>query len=250
MIELSKVAAEYGGVYASHIRDESNYTIGVVAAVDEVITIAREADLPGIVTHIKVLGPPVWGFSQALVERINRARAEGVSVYADQYPYTASATGLSAVLVPRWAMAGGNKTLQSRLEDPEMLKKIRAEMVENLARRGGADRIQFRHVAKAPELEGRLLSDAAAEKDMDPVDFAIGLFRQGRPYPSIVSFNQIERDVENLMRQPWTMTCSDGSLPRWGDGVPHPRSFGAFSRKIHTMSRNGRLLICPSPSAV
>ena len=163
LVELAKVAAEYRGVYTSHIRDESNYTIGVVAAVDEVIEIAREARLPGIVTHIKVLGPPVWGYSMAIVERINRARSAGISVYADQYPYTASATSLAAALLPRWAMAGGTDSLLMRFDDPAMMKRILQEMEENLARRGGAERIQFRTVAKDPVLEGKMLSDVAAK---------------------------------------------------------------------------------------
>ncbi|NIP80496.1 MAG: D-aminoacylase, partial [Gemmatimonadetes bacterium] len=98
VVELARVAAEYGGAYTSHIRDEADYSIGVVAAVEEVITVAREAGLPGVVTHIKVLGPRVWGFSAALVHRIERARAEGVELYADQYPYLASATGLASAL--------------------------------------------------------------------------------------------------------------------------------------------------------
>lgn len=232
LVELAKVAAEYGGVYTSHIRDESNYTIGVVAAVDEVIEVAREAGLPGIVTHIKVLGPPVWGYSTAIVERINRARAAGISVYADQYPYTASATSLAAALVPRWAMAGGTDSLLMRFNDPVMMKRILQEMEANLARRGGAERIQFRTVAKDPALEGEMLSEVAAKRGSDPIQVSIDLFRRGEPLPSIVSFNQQERDVETFMRQPWTMTCSDGELPKWGEGVPHPRCFGAFSRKI------------------
>lgn len=232
LVELAKVAAEYGGVYTSHIRDESNYTIGVVAAVDEVIEVAREARLPGIVTHIKVLGPPVWGYSMAIVERINRARAAGIAVYADQYPYTASATSLAAALVPRWAMAGGTDSLLSRFNAPVLMQKIRQEMKENLARRGGAERIQFRTVAGEPGLEGKMLSEVAARTGGDPIETAIDLFRRGAPLPSIVSFNQQERDVEAFMRQPWTMTCSDGELPKWGEGVPHPRCFGAFPRKI------------------
>jgi N-acyl-D-amino-acid deacylase len=117
LIELARVAGGHGGVYSSHIRDEADYTIGVVAAVDEVIRISREAELPGIVTHIKALGPRVWGYSGALVKRIERARADGVQVYADQYPYHASSTSLSAALLPRWAQAGGGDSLRARLVD-------------------------------------------------------------------------------------------------------------------------------------
>src|SRR5690606_6005485 len=107
LIALARIAAEHGGVYTSHIRDEADYTIGVVAAVDEVIRVAREAGLPGIVTHAKVLGPRVWGYSGAVVKRIQRARDAGIEVFADQYPYEASSTSLAAALLPRWAQAGG-----------------------------------------------------------------------------------------------------------------------------------------------
>jgi len=229
-VELGKVAAEFGVPYQSHVRDEADYSVGVIAAVEEVITVAREAGIPGVFTHAKVLGPNVWGFSQAIVHRIERARAEGVEVWADQYPYPASATGLSAALLPRWAQVGGQDSLTARLNDPETLERIRAEMVENLARRGGADRIQFRRYRQDPSIEGRLLSEVALERGLDPIDLSIEFFKVASP--SIVSFNMHEKDIETFMRQPWTMTSSDGDLVPWMEGVPHPRSYGAFSRKI------------------
>lgn len=230
LVELARVAAEYGGAYTSHIRDESDYTIGVVAAVEEVITVAREAGMPGVWTHAKALGPPVWGFSRVLVHRIELAREEGVEVYADQYPYPASSTGLSAALLPRWAQAGGGDSLQARLDRPETLARIRREMEENLARRGGADRIQFRRFSEDPSIEGRTLAEMAREWGVDPLDMAVALFREGSP--GIVSFNMHEDDVRTLMVQPWTMTASDGGLVPMGEGVPHPRNYGTFPRKI------------------
>ena len=230
LVELGRVAGEFDGIYTSHIRDESNYTIGVVAAVEEVIDVARQAGITGVVTHIKALGPPVWGSSEAIVERIEAARAEGLSVYADQYPYLASATGLSAALLPRWSQAGGSEAFAERVADPDTGARIREAMVENLARRGGADRIQFRRFTTDPSIEGRLLSDLAAERDADPIDLALELILQGGP--SIVSFNMSEGDLLTLMTREWTMTSSDGGLPQFGVGVPHPRSYGAFARKI------------------
>lgn len=230
LIELARVAVEYGGIYTSHIRDESNYTIGVLAAVEEVIDVSRQSGITGVVTHIKALGPPVWGSAAVMVERIEAARAEGLSVYADQYPYLASATGLSAALLPRWSQAGGSGAFAERVADPDTRARIREAMVENLARRGGADRIQFRRFEEDPSIEGRLLSDLAAERDADPIDVALELILQGGP--SIVSFNMSEEDLLTLMTREWTMTSSDGGLPLFGVGVPHPRSYGAFARKI------------------
>lgn len=232
LVELARVVAPFGGAYQSHIRDESNYSIGVVAAVDEVVTVAREAGIPGVWTHAKALGPPVWGYSMALIRRLERARAEGIEVYTDQYPYPASATSLTAALLPRWAQAGGADSLGARLDRPGDLARIRASVVDNLARRGGADRIQFRRFRVDPSIEGRTLAEVAARRGLDPVDAAIALFRQGAP--SIVSFNMHEEDVRLLMVQPFNMTASDGGLVAWQEGVPHPRSYAAFTRKIET----------------
>jgi len=228
--ELAKVVAPYGGAYQSHIRDESTYSVGLIAAVDEVIDVGRAAGIPAVVTHVKALGPMVWGYGAAIVHRIERAREEGVQVFADQYPYAASATGLSAALLPRWAQADGNDSLRARMADPPTMARIREGMVEGLARRGGADRLQFRRFSPDPSIEGRLLSDLARERGQDPIDTAIDLLTQGGP--SIVSYNMHERDIETLMVQPWTMTSSDGDLVPMAVGVPHPRSYGAFTRKI------------------
>ncbi len=230
LVELARVVAEYGGIYTSHIRDESNYTIGIDAAVEEVIDVGREAGITAVVTHVKALGPPVWGASARIVERIKEVRAEGVAIYADQYPYLASATGLSAALLPRWAQAGGEDALERNLADPALGPLVHRAVAENLARRGGADRIQFRRFREDPSIEGRLLSELATERRVDPGDLALELIRQGGP--SIVSFNMSEDDVLRFMTQEWTMTSSDGDLPSFGVGVPHPRSYGAFARKI------------------
>jgi N-acyl-D-aspartate/D-glutamate deacylase len=232
LVELASVAGQFGGAYTSHIRDEADYTIGVVAAVDEVIRISREARLRGVVTHIKALGPHVWGYSMALVQRIERARAEGVEVFADQYPSTASATGLVSILVPRWAEVGGRDSMIRRMGDPAARTRLRRDMLDNLDRRGGADRIQFRRYAPDPSIEGKTLAAVAGARGLDAVDAAIELIKGGEP--GIVSFNMNEADVAYLMRQPWVMTCTDGDLVPMGEGVPHPRTYGAFPRKLRT----------------
>ena len=246
LIELGKEVAPFGGFYTSHIRDESSYTIGVVAAVDEVIDVGRQAGITAVVTHIKALGPPVWGSSAQIISNIEAARAEGVAVYADQYPYLASATGLGAALLPRWSQAGGSDSLMARLDDPVTAARIREAMVENLARRAGAEAIQFRRFAPDPSIEGRRLSDLAEERGEDPLDVALDLIRQGGA--SIVSFNMSEGDLSAFMAQPWTMTSSDGDLPSMGVGVPHPRSYGAFARKLgHYVFQEGAVEL---PAAV
>ncbi len=230
VIELAKVAAEYGGVYTSHIRDEADYTIGVVAAVEEVIRIAQEGELPGIVTHIKALGPHVWGYSMAMVQRIQAARDRGIEVWADQYPYDASGTGITGALVPRWALVGGPDSLAARIRDPESRARLRAGMLENLGRRGGAARLQFQRHEADSSIEGQTLQEVADRRGVEPVDLAIELLAAGGA--GFVSFNMHESDIEMLMRQPWTMTSSDGGMVPMGVGVPHPRFYGAFPRKI------------------
>ena len=233
--ELARDVARYGGTYTSHYRDESTYSVGLIAAVDEVINVGRVAGLPVVLTHVKALGPLVWGYGQAIVNRVERAREEGIEVFADQYPYTASATGLEAALLPRWSQAGGRDALLTRMANPDTMARIREGMEEGLIRRGGADRIQFRRYLPDSTIEGRLLSDVAAERGQDPIDTAADLIRGGGV--SIVSYNMHDDDVETLMVQPWTMTSSDGGLVPMGEGVPHPRTYGAFARKLRLYVR-------------
>lgn len=229
-VALAAVVAEFDGVYTSHIRDEGDYSVGLLAAVEEVITVSRSARLPGIVTHIKALGPKVWGLSVEVVRRIDQARAEGVEIFADQYPYEASSTSLSAALLPPWAMEGGAGAMQKRLANPETLPLIRTAMVANLERRAGARAIQLRNHRADPAVEGKRLDEVARDRGIEPVDAAIAILRAGDA--QIVSFNMQEADIRRFMVQPWTMTCSDGDLVAVGDGVPHPRSYGPFPRKI------------------
>lgn len=230
LIELAKISSQYGGIYTSHIRDESDYTIGLIAAVEEVIEIAREAHLPGVVTHIKALGPNVWGYSMAVVEKIKKAREEGVEIYTDQYPYLASSTGLSAALVPAWALAGGEDSLRVRFSDSSARSKIKRKMIENLARRGGADRILIRSYAPDRSVVGKKLSEIASTWNLDAIDAATEMLKLDSP--GIISFNMAEKDLRMFMVQSWNITCSDGAYPEWGSGRPHPRAFGTFPRKI------------------
>lgn len=230
LVALARVAARHGGIYSSHIRDEADYSVGLLAAVDEVVTIAREAGLPGVVTHVKALGPRVWGLSAAIVHRIEAARRDGVEVYADQYPYPASGTSIVGALIPRWAQEGGREELRRRIEDAGERENLRRAVLENLDRRGGAERLRFQRYAPDPSVEGRTLAAVATERGAHPADVALDLLREGDA--SLVSFNMDEADVVRLMRQPWTATASDGGLTTLGTGMPHPRWYGTFPRKI------------------
>jgi N-acyl-D-amino-acid deacylase len=235
VIALAREAAALGGVYTSHIRDEGDYNIGVVAAVQEVIRIAEEAGLPGIVSHMKALGPDNWGLSAAMTHRIEQARARGVEVFADQYPYEASSTGLGAALLPGGLRAPSAEELArpiAALEpaDREARAALEAALAENLRRRGGPEAIQIAFHRADPSIEGRTLGQIAAARGIAPERAALEILAAGGA--SIVSYNMAEDDIRRIMRQPWTMTSSDGGLVLPTAGRPHPRNYGAFSRKL------------------
>jgi N-acyl-D-amino-acid deacylase len=216
VIALARIVAARGGVYTSHVRDEGDYGDGVVAAVDEVIRIAEAARLRGIVTHMKALGPDNWGKSSELLQHIDAARDRGVEVFADQYPYEASSTTLQAALLPDL-----DKT------DPD---KREAIATANLRRRGGPESIAIAFCRTDRTLEGKSLSQIAAERHVAPVAAALDIIAKGGA--SIVSFNMSEKDIEAIMREPYTMASSDGGLVEMGSGMPHPRNNGSFARRL------------------
>lgn len=229
VIALARVAGEMGGVYESHIRDEADYSVGVVAAVDEVIRIAEEARIPAIVGHMKALGPASWGLSMALVERIRQARNRGAEVYADQYPYDASGTGIVGALVPRWAEVGGRPELLKRIQGTEH-QRLAADIRRNLQRRGGAETLVVSFYRPDPSVEGQTLAAVAKAMALAPEEAAMAMLLEGDA--SLVSFNMSERDIALIMQQTFTMTCTDGDLVPFGQGKPHPRGNAAFARKI------------------
>jgi len=229
-IELNRIVAEFDGVHQSHIRDESDYTVGVVAAVDEIIDITRQTGVTGIVTHIKALGPAVWGASGEINRNIALARSEGLPIFTDQYPYSASATSMMASLIPARAREGGDEAFRQRLADADGREHILQGITENLERRGGAARLQYRRFAPDPSVEGRVLADVAAERSLPPEQLILTQIEKGNP--GLVSFNMHDDDVRAFMVQPWNMTSSDGGYVSFGSGVPHPRNYGSFPRKI------------------
>jgi N-acyl-D-amino-acid deacylase len=229
VIALAKVVGEMGGVYESHIRDEAGYNVGVVAAVQEVLRIAEEGHIPGIVGHMKALGPASWGLSMALVEKIRQARERGVEVWADQYPYDASGTGIVGALIPRWAEVGGRPELLKRIQGAEH-DRLAADIRRNFERRGGPDQLVISRYASNPSYEGQSLAQVSKALGKPPEEAAMELLTMGDA--SLVSFNMTDSDIELIMRQPFTMTCTDGDLVPFGQGKPHPRGNGAFARKI------------------
>lgn len=231
VIAVAREAAKRGGMYDTHQRDESSYSIGLLGSVREVLTIGREAGMPVHFAHIKALGVDLQGQAQAVINLIEAARAAGQAVTADQYPWLASGTSIDAALLPRWAVDGGDAALLQRLDDPAMLARIRADMAENMRRRGGAASLLL--ISEGFEWTGKTLENLAQVWKVDPRDAALRILRdsiagraagrQGRG-TGVASFNMAQADVDLLIQQPWVVTSSDGS-----DG--HPRMFASFPEK-------------------
>jgi N-acyl-D-amino-acid deacylase len=233
VIALAKEAGTRGGIYDTHQRDESSYSIGLMASSKEVLQIGREGHIPVHFSHIKALGHDVWGKSSELIKLIDDARASGQNVTANNYPWLASHTGLDAALIPRWASDGGAAAMLKRFDDPALMARIKKEMADNLDRRGGAQTLLLTSGepdgantsnAPPPAWSGKYLSDLAKEWKMDPLDAAIRILRESHGHASVVSFNISEADLENFMKQPWVVTSSDG-------GPGHPREYATFPTK-------------------
>lgn len=236
VIELAKVAAAYGGVYESHIRDESNYNIGLIASIEEVIEIARRAVIPVHIAHIKALGVDVWGESEEIIELVTAAQSEGLHITADQYPWLASGIKIHKALVPNWVLEGSEQEIQTRLKNPELVLEIKSGITENIRRRGGPESLLV-VISPDSEIEGMTLAEIAIEWDMEPVDVVLEILSLGviDPWTRVASFNMNETDVEAFMSQPWVMTSSDGT-----DG--HPRKYASFPQKYQQYVVNKPLL--------
>jgi len=236
---LCEVVREKGGLYASHIRNEG---AKLLDAVDENLEIARRSKVRVQLSHHKASGQKNWGKVKESVARIAAARAEGVDVQADQYPYTASSTGL-AVTIPNWAHEGGSARLTERLRDPAVRARIRSEETET----GRAwDRIVIARARHHPEYSGRSVADLAREAGKDPLDWTCDTLVEHDGAVDIVHHSMSEEDVRFVMRQQWIAIGSDSRANApYGPlsfGKPHPRSYGTFPRVLGRYARDERVL--------
>ena len=244
VISLSKVASDQGGVYTSHLRDEG---LEVLSSVREAIEISKKAEMPVVLTHHKVIGKPMWGESAKTLALVDSARASGLDILIDQYPYNASYTGIS-VLIPTWARAGGNKEFAKRLSNPILKDSIKKGIIFNILNdRGGNDlsRVQFAKVNWMPELEGKTLKDWSEIKGLESTienGAELVIEAQLNGGASCVFFAMDEKDVENIMKHPKTMIASDGRLVKPGQGHPHPRWYGTFPRVLGHYVREKKIL--------
>ena len=227
---LAEVAARFGGLYESHIRDEADYSIGLLNAVKEAIEIGRRTGIAVHIAHIKALGPSVHGQSAEIVQLVEQARAEGLRVTADQYPWLASGTRLSNALIPRRVMTGGAQGLRAFLEDADSVESIQAEMQDNLQRRDGAEALLI--TGDSPH-QGKTLAEVADQQGLAPTIAAVDVVRAGDP--SVASFMMDEDDVRRLMVQDWVVTSSDGTRG-------HPRKYASFPEKYAKYVQSEALL--------
>ncbi len=245
---LAKVTRPYRGVYATHMRNQGQQ---IRAAIEEAIEIGREAGVPVQISHIKLADEAVWGRLDLVREPIEAARKEGLEVYTDEYPYTATSSGFASSF-PGWVVAGGPAAFAERMKDPENRRKAREAFIEKRLTSGkGFDMMDRIYVAESrahPEYQGKTLRgiltllgrdvtpDNAADLaiDMEATDQALGVF-----------FQMDERDVESLMTMPWNMIGSDGDVAVMGQGSPHPRYYGTFPRVLAKYVRERGILTLP-----
>lgn len=241
VVALAEVARQHGGLYISHMRDEGG---GVLESVKETIAIGERARIPVQISHHKVGGRRQFGQSVQSLALMAEARARGVDVTFDQYPYTASHTGLSLIF-PRWSLADGK--LAERLATPSMRREITSGMLDFIDERFGDDpsRIQLARCGHDPSLGGRTVADllkAAGQPLTQAATAEMVIDLQLKGGCSAIFHAYDEPDVERLLQSPLGMIGSDGSLTRLGDGSPHPRAFGTYPRVLGRYVRERRLL--------
>jgi N-acyl-D-amino-acid deacylase len=251
LIALSQVAAEYGGMYITHMRSEGNR---LLEALDEAARIGREAGLPVEIYHLKAAGQANWGKLDAAIARIEQARREGLRMTADMYPYTAGATGLDAAMPP-WVQEGGQKAWEQRLKDPAIRQRVAREMTtpsndwENFYLAAGSPEnillTGFKSEALKP-LAGKTLAAVAALRGKSPVETAMDLVVEDGSRISTVYFLMSEENVRKQLTLPWMSFCSDAESPA-AEGVflqsrIHPRAYGSFARVLGHYARDEKVL--------
>ncbi|HEY2934604.1 MAG TPA: D-aminoacylase [Acidobacteriota bacterium] len=244
VVELARVAGCLGGIYISHMRDE---TAGVLESVAETIAIGERGGLPAQITHHKIIGPKNWGRSVETLRLIENARARGVDVTLDQYPYTASSTGIASLL-PQWAQEGGRDQILKRLSDPATRARIKAVVEENIRdNRGGGnpENIVISRCEWDTSLEGKSLARITRERGRAPsipnaAETAMDIVTHGSAQGVFHAID--ERDVERILKYPMTMVASDGEVTVPRRGAPHPRSYGTFTRVLGVYVREKHTL--------
>ena len=243
IVELAKVAQKYGGIYATHMRNEG---IDVKKSIAESLTIGERANIPVEISHFKISDKTGWGKSDETLGMVRAARDRGMTVTVDQYSYTASSTSLD-VRLPNWAVAGGRAEGRKRLADPAMRTKIVEEMKKNLKDKGFKD-YSFAYVANYgpnPQFNGKNIAEITKiargrDKVTDQIDQILEMYDKGGA--GMVYRTMSEIDVKNIMREPFTMIASDSSVREFNVGMPHPRGYGNNARVLGHYVRELKLI--------
>jgi N-acyl-D-amino-acid deacylase len=243
IVALAKVAARFGGVYSSHVRDEGN---GVMAAVTEAAQVGRQAGITVQISHLKVASKRLWGESDRLLALLDQFRREGVDVVADQYPYDQASTQLETTL-PAWALAGGPEKLKQRLSDLTARARIVEEMEETVRQQGFPD-YSFATVSSCAfdrSLEGKTISEINRLRGRGPTlkdEIATILDLVPKGTMQMVLHWMNEQDVERIIQNSNIAVASDGYVIAFGEGVPHPRSYGTRARVLAHYVRDRKVL--------
>ena len=253
LIELAKVAAKYGGIYTSHIRDEADHE---TEAIREAIEIGEKAGLPVHILHIKVAGQQNWGKMADVVALIQAARDHGLDITADQYPYIAGMTGLQMTLPPKY-LEGTHQQVIERLRDPKAREEVR-RLIEtgvpgwenHVQGTGGWHGVMVAAVQNSAnkQYEGRRMDEVARRMGKDPVDALCALLASEDTFPFAIYFAMSEGDVRSAMQQPWVGFGSDGvavNPEMTFMGRPHPRFYGTFPRVLGAYVREQKVLSLP-----
>ena len=244
VIELSKVASRYGGIYISHMREEA---VDILKSINETINIGIKAKIPVQITHHKIIGKENWGLSKETLKLVDNAIKDGVQVSIDQYPYTASQTSIRA-LIPQWAQAGGRIELLQRIDDPKTRKLIVDGIIERILfdRGGGHPKNIF--ISKSSwntSLEGKNLAELCIERNLEPSPYnaAMVVFEIIKGGGASAVYHAINSDdVDLIMQHPMTSIASDGPMTVFGVGSPHPRTYGTFARVLGSYVRERNIL--------
>ena len=237
LVELAKVIGTHGGIYASHIRGEGH---NLLTAINEALTIGKDAKCAVHVSHIKASGAENWGHIRQAAAMIETARAAGQIVTADQYPYIASSTSLEPTLFPSWARSGGSKGLLEKLNDPETAARIKADVQKSLDSANDGDNVVISRFRPKQAWVGKSVKQIAISEGKTPFEIACEIARGGDA--GVVNFSMSEDDVRFAMKLPWVATASDGRSYLPGADRPHPRSYGTFARKIGYYAIKEKLL--------
>ncbi|MGA8809662.1 MAG: D-aminoacylase [Thermoanaerobaculia bacterium] len=242
IVNLARVASKHGGVYFSHIRDEGDH---IDSALDEAFRIGRDAKIPVNIWHLKVGGAANWGRMPHVIERINAARAEGLDVAANVYPYAASSTSLST-LAPDWALEGGYNDFKKRLTDPADRARIADSLQKQFTKRGPKG-IYITRISNPAfvQHEKHFVEEIATMMNVAPDEAMMQLFANTNSSPSVIFFSMNETDVQTALRQPFVSIGSDSGSPtpssRAAGQAVHPRAYGTFPRVLGHYVRDEHL---------